>query len=213
MSNLWKKFGNIIFPIDSGSRVDLRKANIGDHKNYVEINDKGQLILHNKARVTRHLSLGACNLKSGSSSPTSGFTGIFPHLAFSHVTSQECHSKLIVPYRLDLSEDIEVCLDWLYTGGQDNGTVKWGLEYNSRAEGEDPAVGSVTISNVSAGSHLTGKLIRTCLTVKILGSNLTPEDSFGMRIFRDRANDTLATSAKLLGVHLHMIQDKLGELS
>lgn len=182
----------------------------GDATNYTEIKADGEINLIGTARVLRHLRIGAGSLKLGASSPTAGLTGVFPHLAFSHTVNQEAHYQVLVPHRWDSSTDIEICFDWLYTGGQDNGTVKWGLEYNSKAEGEDPTSGSVTISNASPGNHTTGELVRTCLTAKILASNLTAEDVFGMRLFRDQANDTLGTSAILLGIHFHLIQNKLG---
>lgn len=212
MDNLFQKIGNIIHPVEKGSRLDIRKANIGNYKSYVGINDKGQLILYEDARVSRHLRIGAGSLKQGSSSPTAGFTGVFPHLSFSQTTSQEAHFQVIVPHRWDPATDIEICFDWLYTGGQDNGTVKWGLEYNAKEEGEDPTAGSTTINETTAGNHTTGLLVRTCITTKILAANLKAGDTMGIRIFRDRAGDTLATGAILLGIHFHFTKNKLGKV-
>ena len=207
---LWKKIGNILSPTEKGDRLDLRKANIGNYKSYLEINDKGQLILHEDARVLRHLRIGAAGLKIGASSPTAGFTGVFPHLSFSQVVNQEAHFQIIIPHRWDPSMGIEICFDWFYTGVQDNGTVKWGLEYNAKEEGEDPTAGSTTITETTVGNHTTGLLVRTCIATKILAANLKAEDTMGMRIFRDQANDTLATGAILVGIHLHFIENKLG---
>lgn len=183
----------------------------GGDTSYVEIKTDGEINLHGDARVSRHLRIGSGSFKLGASSPTAGLTGVFPHLSFSNAVEQEGHYQLLVPFRWDSSIDIEICFDWLYTGAQDNGTVKWGLEYNSKKEGEDPTAGSVTISNASPGNHITGQIIRTCLTTKILAANLEAEDLFGLRIFRDVAGDSLATPAILLGIHLHIIQNKLGK--
>ncbi len=182
-----------------------------DNTNYALFASDGELTLTGTARVVRHLRVGAGSLKLGASSPTAGLTGVFPHLSFAHTVNQEAHFQVIVPHRWDTSTDIEICFDWLYTGAQDNGTVKWGLEYNSIKEDEDPTTGSVTISNASPGTHTTGKIVRTCLTDMILASNLEAEDTFGVRLFRDQANDTLGTGAILIGIHFHMIQNKLGK--
>ena len=194
-----------------GSTAPQGKLHVGEQAtNYFKVASDGTLTLHGTARVNRHLRIGAGSLKLGASSPTVGITGVFPHLSFSQTSTQQAYYQILVPNRWDSSTDIEICFDWLYTGGQDNGTVKWGLEYNSKAEGEDPTAGSTTITQVSPGTHTTGQLVRTCITTKILASNLTAEDTFGMRIFRDQANDTLATGAILLGVHFHFTENKLG---
>lgn len=187
------------------------ELHIGDSSNYIQIKSNGEMNLYGTARISRHLRIGAGSLKVGASSPTAGFTGVYPHLSFSHVVSQEAHYRTIIPRRWDSSTDMEICFDWLYTGAQDNGTVKWGLEYASKKEGEDPATGSITISNASPGSHTTGQLVRTYLTTKILATNLEKLDLLGMRIFRDRANDTLGTGAILLGIHIHLTINKLGQ--
>lgn len=183
----------------------------GGTTNYTEIKADGEINMHGTARVIRHLRIGAGSLKLGSSSPTAGLTGIFPHLSFSNVTEQEGHYQVLVPSRWDDTTDIEICFTWLYIGAQDDGTVKWGLEYNSKQAGEDPTAGSVTISSASAGNHTTGEMVRTCIATKILASNLSHEDTFGMRIFRDAANDTLGTGAKLLSIHFEFKMSKLGK--
>ena len=184
------------------------KTNALDAKEMI-LSERGLLLVKN-ARVNRHIRVGSASMKLGGSSPTAGFIGVFPSLSFSQAISQEAHFQLIVPHRWDTDTDMEICFDWLYTGAQDNGTVKWGLEYNAMGEGEDPTTGSVTISCVSPGNHTTAEIQRCCITTKILKANMAPEDVFGMRIFRDRANDTLNTGAILLGIHIHYILNKLG---
>ena len=181
-----------------------------DTTNYFEAKSDGEVYLHGTARVGRHLRVGAASLQLGAASPTRGFTGVYPHVSFSHTVNQEAHFGLLVPHRWDSTTDIEICFHWIYTGAQDNGTVKWGLEYNSKNSGEDPTAGSVTITETTAGTHTTGELVYTCISTKILAANLEAGDVFGMRIFRDQANDTLGTGAILLGIHFHFTQNKLG---
>lgn len=182
-----------------------------DNTNYALFNTDGELTLIGTARVINHLRFGAGIFKPGTAAPTEGFTGLFPHLSYSHTVNQEAHFTELVPYRWDDSEDIEVCVDWCYTGTQDNGTVKWDLEYRSIENGETVDSTTVTVSETTAGTHTTGELIRTCFTSKILASNLSSHDLFGFKLIRDQANDTMGTGVEFLAVHFHYIKNKLGQ--
>ena len=166
--------------------------------------------MHGTARVENHLRFGAVSLKGGAASPTEGFTGVYPHLAFSHTVNQDAHYSESVPNKWDNTTTVEVCVDWTYTGTQDNGTVKWDFEYISIATGEAVDGSTTTITETSPGTHTTGLLVRTCFTTTIPAATLTYEDDFGFRIGRDQANDTLGTSAKMIAIHFHFISNKLG---
>lgn len=199
------------------SSPDTKLQVVGDSKfgddntNYLALANDGEVILHGTARITDHFNISAGALKPGSSSPTAGFSGNFPHLSFSNVSNQEAHFQMIIPHKWDDTEDIEICLVWYYAGAQDNGTVKWDFSYTSVKAGEDPTAAGTTITETTAGNHTTGQVIRTCFTTKVLASNLETEDDLGFKITRDQANDTLGTPAILLSVHIHYIKNKLGE--
>jgi len=214
--NFWDKFGNILKPHNPGDRLDILKSNIGDKLNYSEINDKGFLNLHGKARAIRHLRVGAGNWKPGASAPSAGFDGVFNYIEFDNASDDEVYFTLIVPSRLDLSVDVEFAVDWYYTGGQDNGTVCWAAEYKGIKAGEVVTGAGTVIAKTSAGNHLTGKMVRTTFTTKILAANLEEHDTFGIRLFRDvdgahDAGDTLVANARIINTHFHFIQNKLGK--
>ncbi len=171
----------------------------------------GQKLMSGDARVIRHLRVGAASWNGGAVAPVQAFDGLWVYLAFDKLSDDSVHFILIVPSRWDISTDIEFVVDWYYTGAQDNGTVCWGLEYKSIKGGEVVTGAGTIISKVSAGSHLTGKMVRTTFTVKILHGNLEEGDTIGLRLFRDISEDTLDTDAKLLNTHFHFTQNKLGD--
>lgn len=165
------------------------------------------------AKVARHLRIGAASWKLGATAPTAGFSGIFPHLSFADGADEEAHYQVIVPYRWDTATDIEVIVDWYYTGAQDNGKVLWNMDYLGRKAGESPVAAPVTISKLTAGNHTTGQMVRSVFTAKMLAANLEVHDILGLKIWRngDDGSDTLAKAAILLGVHIQLTQNKLGK--
>ncbi len=214
--NFWDRIGNILKPHNFGDRIDILKSNIGDKLNFCEIKDTGNINLHGKARVERHLRIGAGAWSHGATAPTSGFDGVFSYLEFDNASDDEVFYILVVPARLDLSIDVEFAIDWYYTGAQDNGTVCWALEYKAIKEGEVVTGAGTVIAKTSAGNHLTGKMVRTTFTTKILASDLEEHDTVGFRFFRDvdgahDAGDTMLANARGINTHFHFTQNKLGK--
>ena len=172
---------------------------VGDH-----------VTLGSGSQVERHLRVGAGSWNHGAAAPTLGFDGLWVYVAFDATTDDESHYTLIVPSRWDTSTDIEFAVDWYYTGGADAGTVAWALEYKSIEAGEVVTGAGTTITQVSAGSHTSGQMVRTTFTTKILATNLAEHDTIGLRLYRDVSADTLATDARLLNTHFHFTMNKLG---
>ncbi|GAH44392.1 unnamed protein product, partial [marine sediment metagenome] len=58
-----------------------------------------------------------------------------------------------------------------------------------------------------------GLLVKTVFTTKILGSNLAVDDILGVRLFRKAADgsDDLVGDARMIHLHLHFVQNRLGE--
>ena len=169
------------------------------------------LPLLNVGKVIRHLRVGAASWDHGASAPAEGHDGPFVYLAFDAATDDEVHYTVIVPYRWDNSVDVEFAVDWYYTGAQDNGTVCWALEYKAIKAGEIVTGGSTTITKTSVGTHITGQMVRTTFTTKILASNLEFGDALGFKLYRDVSADTLVADARLLNTHFHFTMNKLGK--
>ena len=197
--------GTITISIPAPFRVPATGAN------YIQFAANGLVSLSGTARVTRHLRVGAASWSHGASAPTEGHDGPFVYLAFDNVVDDEIHYTVIVPYRWDISVDVEFVADWYYVGGQDNGTVCWALEYKAVKAGEVVTGAGVTIIETTAGNHLTGQMVRTTFTTKILLGNLEAGDTLGFKLYRDVSGDTLATNARLLNTHFHFTQNKLGK--
>lgn len=184
-------------------------AFIGDATNYTEIKTDGEINLHGTARVNKHFCAPAPDWQIGTVTPVYDEVGVVPVLKFDAVNDDEAHYSVIVPFGMVTGGTISVDIDWCYTGGQDNGTVCWKLEYINLASGEAVAGGTATITTTTGGTHATGTLIRTSLAGGVAGS--VAEDVLGMRLWRDISEDTLAVDACMIMVHFQFILDKLGE--
>ena len=60
-------------------------------------------------------------------------------------------------------------------------------------------------------SYVAGTLIRTVFTTGIAGGTLATADQLALRFYRDGVADDLADEARLVAVHIEMIQNKLGQ--
>lgn len=160
-------------------------------------------------RVRNHIRIAAPSWKIGVAGPTPGYVGIVPVLAFDKTADDSVHYSLIVPFRFAAGTTIRVYVDWVYEGAQDNGTVCWALELINLESGETVAGSTATLTKVSAGNHLTGKMVRTMFVEEIAGS--VAHDILGLRLYRDISGDTLDTDADMIQVHFMFITDKLGE--
>ena len=123
---------------------------------------------------------------------------------------------MIVPARWDTSTDVEFIIDWYYIGAQDNGTVCWALEYKSIKASETVTGAGTTIAQTSTGNHVTGQMVRTTFTTKILAANLEECDTIGFRLYRDvdgggDAGDTMAANVRGINTHFHYTMNKLGK--
>jgi len=187
----------------------LEKWQWGDDVNYAQFAADGELTLHGTARVNRHVRVTAPSWKAGVTAPTEDYIGVFPVWKFAAATDDDVHYSIIVPYRLAAGAVIDANVEWTYTGAQDNGTVCWKLEYITVANGESLDGTTTTITTTTPGYHTTGKLVNTFLTTGI--TRAVEHDILGLRLWRDTSEDTLATSADLLQVHLRFMIDKLGQ--
>ena len=181
----------------------------GGTTDYAQIAADGEITLHGDARVISHVRISAPSWKLGVTAPVAGQVGIFPVYKFDAANDDEAHYSLIIPYRIATGSTIDVDVDWCYTGGQDNGTVCWKLDYINVAEGEAVDGGTTTITATTSGSHTTGNLIRTSLNTGITGA--VAHDDIGLKLWRDISEDTLNTDASLVQTHFHFTTDKLGK--
>jgi len=180
--------------------------------NYTEIKDDGEINLHGTARVTKHLLIDPARFKLPAANyPGESFEGIFYTLDFDDTTEESAYCQEQIPWRWDEDTDIEVVVDWMHTGA-DAGTVVWGLEYKSITTGETFAPPTVTITKTTTANSDENELIRTTFTSKIVHGNLAYEDIIAMRFYRKAGDvaDTLAEDARVVNIHFHFIQNKLG---
>ena len=199
--------------LDVQGDARLGHSNDGD---YFETSISGFITLHGGARAIYHLAIGAPAWHLGAAAPTQGFDGVFDYLAFDDSTDDDVHFTVMVPYKWDNTTDLSFMVDWYYTGGQDNGTVCWALDYKSIKAGEAVTGGEYTIAKTSAGNHATGDMVRTMFTATISGVHLERADTLGLRLYRDvdgalDDGDTLTTDARMLNTHVHVTQSRLGE--
>lgn len=195
---------------------NISQLAIGSDVNNSFFNSNGFLTMTGGARVTRHLNVGAASWKKGATAPTEGFSGLFPHLSFADNAQEEAHYSVIVPSRWDETTDIEVAIDWYYTGAQDNGNVVWAVDYLGIKAGEDPTAGGTSITKTTAGNHTTGQMVRTTFTTEILAANLEEYDIMALKVWRNgtaEPTDDLTKAAIMLAVHIHFTENKLGAAS
>lgn len=172
-----------------------------------------QIILGTGATVKRHVDIGAASWKRGVSAPTAGFSGNFPHLSFADGADEAGHYNIIVPFVRATGADMDIIVDWYYTGAQDNGKVLWKMTYLAAKAGEDPTAAGTTTGQLTAGTHTTGQLVSTTFLTGISTDNLEDHDTLGLMFWRDGDDetDTLGKAAIVLTVHIDYISDKLGE--
>jgi len=184
-----------------------------DATNYAEFKTDGELNLYGTARVKRHYLIDPSRFKMPAANfPGESFEGIFYTLDFDEGVEESAYCQEHIPFRWASGTDIEVVVDWMHTGA-DAGAVVWGLEYKSITTGETFAPPTVTITQTTAVGTANNVLLRTTFTSKILAANLAEDDVIAFRFYRKAADiaDTLAEDARVVNVHFHFIQDKLGQ--
>ncbi|HUX62097.1 MAG TPA: hypothetical protein VMV32_12355 [Ignavibacteriaceae bacterium] len=170
------------------------------------------MVLLDTSRVQRHLLIDPARFKLPAANyPGESFEGIFYTLDFDDTTEESAYCQEHIPYRWDTTTDIEIIVDWMHTGA-DAGTVVWGLEYKSITAGETFTPPTTTITKTTSAGSANNVLLRTAFTSKILAANLSPEDVIAFRFYRDATSgsDTLAEDARVINIHFHFIQNKLG---
>ena len=192
--------------ITGGVRVNELPSNIRDLK--TDINNG--LIYTGDSRIWNHVRIAAPSWKIGATGPTADYVGVVPVLKFDTATDDSVHYSIIVTYRIETGSEVEVVVDWCYTGGADAGTVCWGLEYINLEAGNAVAGGTTTTTETSPGSHTSGQMVRTIFSPGIVGA--AAHDVIGIRLFRDVSEDNLATDAQLIQVHFEFLCNKLGKL-
>lgn len=167
------------------------------------------IIMTGDGRVYGHIDIPASNFHKGATAPTDADIGLFHTLAFDASNDDEVHYTLLIPHRMEAGTDITVRVDWAYDGGADAGTVCWNIEHRCIEPGEALVGGTTTITETTAGSHTSGELVRTTFTDQIEGC--VAHDAVAIHLFRDVSEDTLATDAELIELHLEFTRDKFGE--
>lgn len=186
---------------------------VGAGANYFEAKADGEIELHGTARVERHFIIDPGRFKKpGLNPPGDSFEDLFYTLDFDRNTEESAYCQEQIPFRWDPTTDIVVEIDWLHDS-VDAGKVMWGLEYKSIKGGEAVAGAGTTITQLSAGNHAAGVLVRTVFTAKIVYGNLEQDDTMAIRLFRQAMNmaDNLDEDARFINLHVHFIQNKFGK--
>ena len=205
--------GTVSAPAIIASDLLAGSSTFGTDPNYITIDQHGTMSFYGDARYHKHLVVGAGSFKLGATAPTAGYETIFPTLAFGDGSDDQAHYATWVPFRWDDTTDMTLMIHWQHDTLIKTGKVLWNLTYFGVSAGEDPAGAGTTISQLSAGNHLASSLIETEFTTKILASNLSRMDDLGLLIWRngDDGTDTLTEAAELVAVHIHYIENQLGD--
>ena len=196
-----------------GTNNPQGKLHVGGNPNYLKVAADGELTLIGTARVKRHYLIDPSRFKMPAANfPGESFEGISYTLDFDEGVEESAYCQEHIPFRWAAGTDIEVVVDWMHTGA-DAGTVVWGIEYKSIEPGETFAIPYITITQTTAAGTAANVLLRTTFTTKIIAGNLAAEDLIAMRFYRKAGDvaDTLAEDARVVNVHFHFIQDKLGQ--
>jgi len=188
-------------------------SHIGDEDNYASFASNGELTLHGTARVERHFIADAKRFKIPATNyPGESLEGLFYTLDFDKDTEESAYLVEHIPYRWDVSTDMEVMVSWFHDN-VDSGTVVWAIEYKAISSGDSIAGTGTVITQASGGNHEPGKEVRTVFTEKILYSNLEPDDDIAIRFFRKSGDgaDTLGEDARLVNIHIIYIENTLGK--
>ncbi len=202
------KFGSAGGTVIGAASNSIRISN-ADATNYTEIKADGEINLYGTARVKKHIDIGAVDWHRGASAPTEVDIGVFHTLEFGSAGTDEIHACIVCPHDFAAGTSIDVTIYWTYTGAQDNGTVRWELEYKNIATGEAVAGAGTVIASSDPGNHATGDLVQTQLTASITGAAVN--DIIGLFLSRNSGSDTLSTGANLIDVHFEYVSDRLGE--
>jgi len=192
---------------------------IGDGvTNYTQFDVDGEITLAGTARVQRHHPLGVGVLvKHGANDPTLDNEGLYTTQDYQAGAIQELFYEKNVPWRNVDGGDKTVELFWFMDGNAATAAkfVRWGVQYKSTAVGEAVAgVGTSftqDVASLDAANYTAGTLIRTELTTKILGADLTAHDCLAIRIYRDGVADDCADEARLVAVRAEFLMDSLGK--
>jgi len=175
--------------------------------NYAQFATDGKLTLFGTAMVKKLITLTAQDWHA--SSLSHNLVGTVNTYAFISGADKELYYNLCCPDDMKAGEDMTLTVDWVYTGAQDNGTVSWNLEYINIATGETVAGTTATITETTAGTHPTGKLIKTTFTSKL--EYAVARDIIGLRLYRDVSEDTLGVDAEMVATHFEYTANKLGK--
>lgn len=188
-------------------------GHIGDATNYIGFATDGEIALHGTARVNRHWIVDAKRFKlPGLGYPGESFEGLFYTLDFDKNAQEQGFLQEHVPFRWAVGTDMTVIVDWMFDN-LDLGQVVWGLDYMTIKAGDHIIGFPRTITQTTPPGQSPGILIRTEFTTKISALTLETDDMLGIKFYRKAGDlsDTLNQDARLINVHFHFIQDKIGE--
>lgn len=184
-----------------------------DAGDYVAIAPDGQITLLGDARVERMIHITAPNWKKGATAPSDGFDGIFPTLDFATGSDDAAHYETWIPERWDNTTDMMVMLDWKHDTGAQTGKVLWKFVYLCAEPGDDPSAAGTEIVVLTAGNHAADVILRATFTTRILAANLVRMGNIGLKVWRNGndVTDTLGEAARLINVHVHFTENRLGK--
>lgn len=213
--------GNLtVGTIDSSSHALNGTTTLGNGSDdYTRFTSAGYQLLHGDARVWVIKDIALSKMKKGvGDPPDDGVEDGFPTLDFSNIKDEEVFFKFKVPRKYDFSTDMGLHLSFFVdTAPAAAAGVCWGIEWKPIAAGEpfSFAADTGTITDVCPVTPVTpdnDTVLMSCEGI-IGGANLMEAgDLLMMRLYRDisDAGDTFAADARLVEVHVHFIQNKLG---
>ena len=196
-------FGNI--------GVRIGDSTSGTPTNYLNISPTGFLTFVAGARYVEKRNINTDGFTLGSTPPASAIIGNFPVFQFDGAgATEEIHTSLLVDDSWDLTQDIDLYVNWAPTNAN-AGDVVWQLDWNPVADGE-LITGAGTTESVTDSSQTTQDQRQVTSALTITSADLSNADLIGIRLYRDStdASDTYASDASFISLQANITKTSLG---
>ena len=164
--------------------------------------------------VKKHIVIKPSTVKLGASAPTQAVIGNFPVLQFNGVSITEIiYTSFHTPVDWSEGTDFDIHVHWAPVNAN-AGTVVWQMTYDVVASNANEVISNVgdTIYVLDDTEGIQDELLESP-DMTISGTNIAPEDTMGITIFRDptHGDDDYTSDASLVWIEIEYTSDKFGE--
>ncbi len=164
--------------------------------------------------VKKHVIIKPSTVKLGASAPTQAVIGNFPVLQFNGASITEIiYTSFHTPVDWSEGTDFNIHIHWAPVN-TDAGTVVWQMTYDAVASNANEVISNVgdTMYVLDDAEGIQDELLESP-NMTISGTNIVPEDTMGITIFRDptHGDDDYTSEASLVWIEIEYTSDKFGE--